>query len=55
MESCRKGNEKVGISVKVDVAKIVGYCCMASVMIVGIIFGTGVYKKIIENGQGNKK
>lgn len=55
MGSCRKGNEEIGVCVKVDVAKIVGYCCMASVMIVGIIFGTGIYKKIIENGQGNKK
>lgn len=36
--------EGVRVEVKVDVTKIVKYCCIAAVCIVGIIFGTQVAK-----------
>ncbi|MDF2545008.1 MAG: putative rane protein [Herbinix sp.] len=36
-----------GTTVIVDVAKIVKYACVAGVLIVGIIFGTKCYHKMI--------
>ncbi len=45
-------NTSVGVSVNVtvDVPKIVKYLCFAAITIVGIIFGTKCYQKMIENG-----
>lgn len=37
------------VTVKVDVAKIVGYLCIASVLIIGIIFGTRCYSNIVKH------
>jgi hypothetical protein len=37
-----------GVEVKVDVAKIVKYCCLAGIVIVGIIFGTETWIKYLE-------
>lgn len=36
------------VSVTVDVTKIVKYVCFAGIVIVGIIFGTRCYHKMIE-------
>jgi len=36
------------VTVKVDVTKIVKYVCVASVFIIGIIFGTRCYNKILD-------
>lgn len=45
-------NAPVGVSVNVlvDVPKIVKYLCFAAITIVGIIFGTRCYHKMIEYG-----
>lgn len=45
-------NTQVGVSVNVlvDVPKIVKYMCIAAITIIGIIFGTRCYHKMIENG-----
>lgn len=40
------------VNVTVDVTKIVKYVCFAGIAIVGIIFGTKCYQKMIENGIG---
>lgn len=40
--------EQNGVEVKVDVTKIVKYCCIAAVCIVGIIFGTQTANKQLE-------
>lgn len=50
MSNCRKfqENEEGKVLVSVDVTRIVKYCCVASVLIIWIIFGTSVYKKILE-------
>jgi hypothetical protein len=40
----------VSVSVVVDVPKIIKYLCMAGVLIVGIIFGTKTFKKMLEEG-----
>lgn len=40
----------VRVSVTVDVPKIVKYLCVAGVLIVGIIFGTKTFKKMLEEG-----
>jgi len=37
------------VNVTVDVTKIVKYVCFAVIAIVGIIFGTRCYRKMIEN------
>ena len=39
----------VNVKVNVDVTKIVKYVCITSVLIVGIIFGTKCYNKILDN------
>lgn len=50
MRNCNQyqesGESKVLVSV--DVTKIVKYCCIASVLIIGIIFGTSAYRKFLE-------
>lgn len=40
--------EAVRVEVKVDVAKIVKYCALAGIVIVGIIFGTRAWIKAME-------
>lgn len=37
------------VNVTVDVTKIVKYVCFAGIVIVGIIFGTRCYHKMLEN------
>lgn len=48
---CSDLKEYGGYSVKVsvDVTKIVKYACCAAVLIVGIIFGTRCFHKMMEN------
>lgn len=46
-ESKNPGTSSVNVSV--DVTKIVKYVCFAGITIVGIIFGTKCYQKMIEN------
>lgn len=41
--------EAVAVKVSVDVTKIVKYVCFAGIVIVGIIFGTKCYQRMIEN------
>ena len=38
---------KPTVTVEVNVTKIVKYACIASVLIIGIIFGTKCYSKIL--------
>lgn len=40
--------EDVRVEVKVDVARIVKYCALAGIVIVGIIFGTRAWVKSLE-------
>jgi hypothetical protein len=40
----------VTVNVTVNVTKIVKYLCFAGIVIVGIIFGTRCYQKMIEDG-----
>ena len=37
------------VNVSVDVTRIVKYVCLAGIVIVGIIFGSKCYQKLIEN------
>lgn len=43
--------KKASVEVKVDVAKIVKYCVIAGVVIVGIVFGTKIWIKNMELQQ----
>ena len=47
-------NCAVQVNVNVDVPKIVKYCCFTGVLIVGIIFGTRCFKKMLEEGFFDK-
>lgn len=38
---------KPAVTIEVNVTKIVKYACIASVLIIGIIFGTKCYCKIL--------
>ncbi len=38
------------VTVNVDVPKIVKYACIAGILIVGIIFGTKSFRKMLETG-----
>lgn len=40
----------VNVNVNVDVPKIVKYSCLTGVLIVGIIFGTSIFHKMLEKG-----
>jgi hypothetical protein len=40
----------VNVNVNVDVPKIVKYACITGVLIVGIIFGTKSFHKMLEHG-----
>jgi hypothetical protein len=37
------------VNISVDVTKIVKYVCFAGIVIVGIIFGTRCYQKMMDN------
>lgn len=55
IDMCKKNNsleKKKGtsITVLVDVTKIVKYSCITAICIVGIIFGTRCYHKMLEEG-----
>lgn len=43
-------NGGVTVKVNVDVPKIVRCLCVTGVLIVGIIFGTKTFQKMIDNG-----
>jgi hypothetical protein len=45
-----EGGSNVNVNVNVDVPKIVKYTCVAGVLIVGIIFGTKCFRKMLEHG-----
>lgn len=46
---CKKNaTPEVGVSVSVDVTRIVKYVCVAAVLIIAIIFGTDVAKRSLE-------
>jgi len=51
MKDCCTPNEAgSSVTVKVDVTKIVKYVCITSIFIVGIIFGTKCYQKMLAEG-----
>ena len=51
-EGCKSQIEaETGVTVKVDVAKIVKYICIAGVLIVAIIFGTRCFSNILKNSN----
>lgn len=45
-----KENRSVNVNVSVDVPKIVKYSCITGTLIVGIIFGTQLFKNMLEVG-----
>ena len=45
---CQDNENKVDVTVKVDVSKIVSNVGIAGVLIVGIIFGCSTYKKVLQ-------
>jgi hypothetical protein len=54
-KNCCSTNEtdqdaNVKVNVIVDVPKIIKYLCVAGVLIVGIVFGTKTFKKMLEEG-----
>jgi hypothetical protein len=56
-ESCcssKAADRSINVNVNVDVSKIVKYSCITGVLIVGIIFGTNAFKKMLEHGFFNK-
>ncbi len=52
---CKEKNnalvEQSGSSLNIDVTKIVKYVCIAGVLIVGIVFGTMCYLKIMNKDK----
>ncbi len=50
MKDCCQGGEGCNVKVTVEVSKIVKYVSVAAVLIVGIIFGTLTFKKMMEDG-----
>ena len=51
-EGCKSQMDaETGVTVKVDVAKIVKYVCIAGVLIVAIIFGTNCFSNILKNSH----
>lgn len=47
---CCQGGEGCNVKVTVEVGKIVKYLSVAAVLIVGIIFGTLTFRKMLEEG-----
>ena len=50
----RRNNDLVEVSVNVDVSKIVRNAAIASVFIVGIVFGCSTYRKMLEWQRDDK-
>jgi hypothetical protein len=53
MKECcspKDNDPRVNVNVNVDVPKIVKYCCITGVLIVGIIFGTRCFRNMLEEG-----
>jgi hypothetical protein len=50
MNCCSSKENGSSVTVHVDVTKIVKYVCIAGICIVGIIFGTRCYQKMLEEG-----
>lgn len=50
MKDCCQSDECCDVKVTVEVSKIVKYVSIAAVLIVGIIFGTMTFKKMMEEG-----
>ncbi len=48
--NCCSDGPNTTVNVSVDVTKIVKYVCCAGVFIVGIIFGTNCYHKMLQKG-----
>lgn len=48
------GSRNVSVNVNVDVPKIVKYSCFTGILIVGIIFGTKCFGKMLEEGFFDK-
>lgn len=48
--SSSDSNRKISVNVIVDVPKIVKYSCITGVLIVGIIFGTKLFRNMLEKG-----
>jgi hypothetical protein len=48
--STENNEAQVNVNVNVDVPKIVKYSCITGVLIVAIVFGTKIYRKMLENG-----
>jgi hypothetical protein len=56
MKDCCTPNENgSSVTVKVDVTRIVKYLCVSGIFIVGIIFGTKCYQKMLQEGLFNQK
>lgn len=51
-DCCKPG---VTVKVNVDVPKIVKYSCVTGILIVGIIFGSKCFNKMLENGFFDNK
>lgn len=49
-DCCTPMDPGTSVSVTVDVTKIVKYVCCAGILIVGIIFGTRCYHKLVQEG-----
>lgn len=50
MKDCCQGSEGCDVKVTVEVSKIVKYVSVAAVLIVGIIFGTLTFRKMMDQG-----
>ncbi|MBB2183775.1 hypothetical protein H0486_12920 [Lachnospiraceae bacterium MD1] len=48
-ECCEKKDTGSSVNVNIDVTRIVKYVCISGVFIVGIIFGTKYFHKIVED------
>lgn len=48
--SHKENEANVNVNVIVDVPKIVKYACITGILIVGIIFGTKTFHKMLEEG-----
>ena len=49
-KDCCQDSESCNVKVTVEVSKIVKYVSVAAVLIVGIIFGTLTFRKMMEEG-----
>ena len=52
-EYCTPAEPGVSVNVTVNVTQIVKYVCIAGIIIVGIIFGTKCYRKMIEEAYSS--